>query len=153
MIMGIDPGLNNVGWAILKDEDTLVEYGCIENKVGEVFEKLGVIYEEIERLIRKHNVKTLAIEDLFFAKNKKSALKVAEAMGAIKVAGVNNGVQVKEYTPLQVKMAVVGYGRADKEQVLSMVSRILDIEEKIRPDHAADAVAVALTYLMTSEFG
>ncbi len=150
--MGIDPGLNNVGWAILKDEETLVDYGCIENKKGEVSEKLGVIYKEIEKLVKKYKVKVMAIEDLFFAKNKRSALKVAEAMGVIKVAGVNNGVKVKEYTPLQVKMAVVGYGRADKDQVLSMVQQILDIEEVIEPDHAADAVAVALTHLMSKSF-
>jgi len=154
MVLGIDPGLNNVGWAVLKDEETLIDYGCIENgRKKEGGEKLGIIHEEVEKLIDKYKPGVLAMEGLFFAKNKKSALKVAEAMGAIKVAATRKGVRVKVYTPLQVKMAVVGYGRADKDQVLDMVQRILGTEEKIKPDHAADAVAVALTHLTTVDFG
>ncbi len=153
MVLGIDPGLNNVGWAVLKDEETLVDYGCIENeKKRESAEKLGIIYEEIGKLVEKYKPEVVAIEGLFFAKNKKSALKVAEAMGAIKTAATERGVKIKIYTPLQVKMAVVGYGRADKDQVLDMVQRILGTEEKIKPDHAADAVAVGLTHLMTVDF-
>jgi len=151
--LGIDPGLNNVGWAVLKDEETLMDYGCIENeKKIDPAEKLEIIHEEIGKLVEKYKPEVVAIEGLFFAKNKKSALKVAEAMGAIKTAARERGAKIKVYTPLQVKMAVVGYGRADKDQVLDMVQRILGIEEKIEPDHAADAVAVGLTHLMTVDF-
>jgi crossover junction endodeoxyribonuclease RuvC len=153
MILGIDPGLNNVGWAVLKDEETLVAWGCIENKKGEKTDKLGKIFEEVQRLVKKYQIKTVAIEDLFFAKNKKSALAVAEAMGVIKIAAIQGGARVREYTPLKVKMSVVGYGRADKDQILDMVKRILGVEEQIKPDHAADAVAVALTCLFDKSLG
>ena len=91
----------------------------------------------------------MALESLFFAKNEKSALKVAESIGVIGLCGQKNGLKVTEYTPLQVKMALVGYGRADKNQVEIMVRNELNLEETISPDHASDAVAVALTHNFT----
>jgi len=91
----------------------------------------------------------MAIETLFFAKNAKSALKVPEAIGVIKVCGRKNNLVVAEYTPLQVKMALVGYGRAEKEQVEIMVREALNLDDLISPSHAADAVAVALTHGFT----
>ena len=93
----------------------------------------------------------MAIETLFFAQNAKSALKVAEAIGVIKVCGERNKIEVVGFTPLQVKMALVGYGRAEKEQVEIMVRNFLNLEENIQPSHASDAVAVALTYLFTNK--
>ncbi len=163
MILGIDPGLANTGWAILKDptkashsdgqvsEYELVECGCLRTKISDGSAKrLEKIYSELERLIKKYKVTALAFESLFFAKNAKSALKVSEAIGVIKICGEKNKVEVVEFTPLQVKMALVGYGRAEKEQVEEMVRTFLGLKENISPSHASDAVAVALTYLFTN---
>jgi crossover junction endodeoxyribonuclease RuvC len=152
MILGIDPGLANTGWAVLKDENTLVECGCLRTKITSTSAKrLNMIYEELEGLIKKYQVTAMAFESLFFAKNAKSALKVAEAIGVIKICGERNKIEVAEFTPLQVKMALVGYGRAEKEQVEEMVRRFLCLEENISPSHASDAVAVGLTYLFTNK--
>jgi len=152
MILGIDPGLANTGWAVLKDENTLIECGCLVTKISDGSPKrLAEIYEELERLIKKYKVTVLAFESLFFAKNAKSALKVSEAIGVIKLCGEKNRIEVAEFTPLQVKMALVGYGRAEKEQVEIMVRNILCLEDNINPSHASDAVAVALTCLFTNK--
>lgn len=159
MILGIDPGLANTGWAVLDlssqvlddSEYKLVECGCLRTKITSTSAKrLNLIYEELEGLIKRYKVEAVAFESLFFAKNAKSALKVAEAIGVIKVCGERSGVEVVEFTPLQVKMALVGYGRAEKEQVEIMVREFLHLEENISPSHASDAVAVALTYLFTN---
>lgn len=149
MILGIDPGLENVGWGIV-DDNKLVDCGVIvtSNKNSSV-DRLGKIYNELEIIINKFKVDEMAIETLFFAKNAKSALKVAEAIGVIKICGKNNKLKVYEYTPLQVKQALVGYGRAEKEQVEIMVRDCLNLTDLITPSHAADAVAVALTHGFT----
>jgi crossover junction endodeoxyribonuclease RuvC len=152
MILGIDPGLANTGWAILKDENTLVECGCLVTKISDLSAvRLGQIYDEIESLIKKYKVKEMAIETLFFAKNAKSAIKVAESIGVIKICGQRNGIEVSGYTPLQVKMTLVGYGRAEKEQVEEMIRRFLSLDKPINPSHASDAVAVGLTHLFTNK--
>lgn len=159
MILGIDPGLANTGWAILDDgckmQDTseyrLVECGCLRTKIIDGSAKrLDKIYDELEGLIKKYKVTAMAFESLFFAKNAKSALKVAEAIGVIKICGQKNEIEVVGFTPLQVKMALVGYGRAEKEQVEEMVRNFLGLAENISPSHASDAVAVGLTYLFTN---
>ena len=160
MILGIDPGLANTGWAILDRRSSivddrefeLIECGCLVTKISDGSPKrLAEIYEELERLIKKYKVTALAFESLFFAKNAKSALKVAEAIGVIKFCGEKNKIEVAEFTPLQVKMALVGYGRAEKEQVEIMVRNFLCLEKNISPSHVSDAVAVALTYLFTNK--
>lgn len=146
MILGIDPGLANLGWAVM-DEEELVKYGCIETKTGEKSEdRLDFIFSKVEELMDKYKVSEVVMESLYFAKNAKSAIKVAEVMGVIKVCAKKNGVRVYEYTPLQIKTALTGYGRASKDQVEDMVKRLLDRNEPIRPDHASDAVAVAMTF-------
>jgi crossover junction endodeoxyribonuclease RuvC len=151
MVLGIDPGLANTGWAILKDENTLVKCGCLRTKITSTSAKrLNMIYEELEGLIKKYKVTAVVFESLFFAKNAKSALKVAEAIGVIKICGERNKIEVTEFTPLQIKMALVGYGRAEKEQVEEMVRRLLNLEENITPSHASDAVAAGLAYLFTN---
>lgn len=160
MVLGIDPGLANTGWAILNRrlskiddrEFELIECGCLRTKITSTAAKrLNMIYEELEGLIKKYKVEAVAFESLFFAKNAKSALKVAEAIGVIKICGERNGIEVAEFTPLQVKMALVGYGRAEKEQVEEMVRNFLCLKENISPSHASDAVAVGLTYLFTNK--
>jgi crossover junction endodeoxyribonuclease RuvC len=165
MILGIDPGLANTGWAVLQSrietekwdnnavDYKLIDCGVLKTKISDgSAERLGQIYEEVERLIKKYGVKELALETLFFAKNAKSAIKVAEAIGVIKICGFKNDVEVYGYTPLQIKMALVGYGRAEKEQVELMVRNMLDLEEEIKPSHASDAVAVGLTHGFTVRF-
>jgi len=157
IVLGIDPGLANTGWAILEPvngnpEFKLIECGCLRTKIISTSAKrLNMIYEELEGLIKKYKVESVAFESLFFSKNAKSALKVAEAIGVIKVCGERNGLEVAEFTPLQVKMALVGYGRAEKEQVEEMVRNFLCLKENISPSHASDAVAVGLTYLFTNK--
>ena len=149
MILGIDPGLENTGWGIVDDNKLIQCDVIITKKTSSSVDRLGKIYEELEIIIKKFKVDEMAIETLFFAKNAKSAIKVSEAIGVIKICGKNNGLQVAEYTPLQVKSALVGYGRAEKEQVEIMVRDTLNLDELISPSHAADAVAVALTHGFT----
>ena len=146
VILGIDPGLENTGYAVV-DGEKLVEYGVV--KVGKGNERLKNIYEELEKIIKKFGVTEVAYESLFFAKNAKSGMKVAEAIGVIKLVAMRQGLEIVGYTPLQVKMALVGYGRAEKEQVEEMVRATLNLEKLIEPSHAADAVAVALTHGFT----
>jgi len=164
MILGIDPGLANTGWAILDDRSSivdcrennsefkLIECGCLKTKISDSSAlRLNQIYDEVESLIKKYKVEAVAIETMFFAKNAKSAIKVSEAIGVIKICGQRNKIEVMGFTPLQVKMSLVGYGRAEKEQVEIMVRNFLGLNENISPSHASDAVAVALTYLFTNK--
>lgn len=157
MILGIDPGLANTGWAIINDQFSnsnfqLIKCGCLRTKITDTSaDRLNQIYEELEGLIKKYKVEAMAIETLFFAKNAKSAIKVAEAIGVIKICGERNKIEVTGFTPLQVKLALVGYGKAEKEQVEIMVRNFLNLDENITPSHASDAVAVALTYLFTNK--
>lgn len=146
MILGIDPGLENTGYAVV-DEGKLVCRGVI--KVGRGDIRLKDLYEELEKIIKKYKVTEVAYESLFFAKNAKSGMKVAEAIGVAKLVALRSGLEVVGYTPLQVKMALVGYGRAEKEQVEEMVRATLGLDHLIKPSHAADAVAVALTHGFT----
>jgi len=154
MILGIDPGLENTGWGVINYELRISNYELIDYGILKIISKdrLKDIYNGVEKIIKKYKIKEMAVESIFFAKNAKSALKVAEAIGVIKVCGMKNGVEVAEYTPLQVKMALTGYGRAEKEQVEQMVGACLKLDRIIKPSHVADAVAVALTHGFTSSF-
>lgn len=166
MILGIDPGLANTGWAIVQkritndkfqssNENNLAEFelvdgGVIETKaITKSTERLGFIYDQLDGLIKKRKIEAMAMESLFFAKNAKSALKVAEAIGVIKLWAQKNQIRLVEFTPLEIKMALVGYGRAEKNQVEIMVRQFLGKEEPIYPSHAADAAAAALTLAFT----
>jgi crossover junction endodeoxyribonuclease RuvC len=155
MILGIDPGLENTGWGVIetrtgKLETRLVACGVVLTSKKDKSEvRLEKIFEEMQKVIKKYGVMEVAMESLFFAKNIRSAMSVSEAIGAIKVAAKNLGKPVFEYTPLQIKQALVGYGRAEKEQVELMVRDCLSLEEPITPSHASDAVAVALTHGFT----
>jgi len=145
MILGIDPGVANTGWAIL-DDGRFVEGGVIVTKVGEgAGVRLGKIKNEMVEILGKFRVEKVGLESLYFAKNTKSALKVAEAIGVIKLVMEEAGVKLIELTPLQVKMAIVGYGRAEKRQVMEMVKVLLKTDKIEGPSHVGDAVAVALT--------
>lgn len=154
-ILGIDPGLANLGWAVLTDHKSqntdykLVEYGVIETKHDLGFTKYDLrikqISEELEKIIQKYQVTKVAYEKLYFARNSQSAMAVAEVIGVIKLLGAKSDIEVVGFTPLEVKMTLTGYGRAEKEQVELMVRQELGLEVIITPNHAADAAAVALT--------
>lgn len=156
MILGIDPGVANLGWAVINYELSITnyelrDYGVVEtSEKMEAGERLKIIYEKIESVIDDYKIDRVAVESLFFARNVKSAIKVAEVIGVIKVCAAKKGVGVRLYTPLQVKMALTGFGRAEKFQVELMVKNLLGREETINPSHAADAVAVGLTDIFTA---
>lgn len=152
MILGIDPGLENTGWGVVSNNELVACGVILTTKKDKSEVRLEKIFEEIQKVIKKYGVEEVAIESLFFAKNIRSAMVVAEAIGVIKVAAKNLGKPVFEYTPLQIKQALVGYGRAEKEQVEVMVRDCLGLKEPITPGHASDAVAAALTHGFTSSF-
>ena len=149
-ILGIDPGYGRVGYGVIeqiKGKDwQAVEFGCLETDMEHAFsDRLKEVHETVVNLIKKHSPARVAVEDLFFFKNLKTAIKVSQARGVILLAAVENNIPVDEFTPLQVKQAMTGYGRAEKAQMQKIVAMILGIKEKITSDDAADALALALT--------
>jgi len=152
-ILGVDPGLGRAGWAIINEDrgkTTAIEFGCIETKkTTKEADRIKFIYSEISRIIKEHSPEVLSIEKLFFNKNVSTALNVGQARGVIILAAANSGLIISEYTPLQVKMAVVGYGRADKNQIGQMVKSIFSLPSVPTPDDTADALAIALTYAVS----
>lgn len=152
-ILGIDPGTGRVGWGMVSHEkgvDSYVDCGCFETKANsDLPVRLEKIYEFLIELIKIYRPDALAVESLFFEKNAKTAIDVAAARGVILLAGQLAGLAIAQYTPLQVKSSLTGYGKAEKSQVEFMVGKILHLKEKIKPDDAADAVAIALTHAFT----
>jgi crossover junction endodeoxyribonuclease RuvC len=148
-ILGIDPGVAIVGYGILdvsKKDLKLIDAGCIITSSKTAHPKrLAEIAAELKHIIKKYNPDILGIEELFFCKNVKTAMKVGEARGVILATAMQANLPIYEYTPLQIKQALTGYGRADKNQIQQMVKVILKLDEIIKPDDAADAVAVAIT--------
>lgn len=148
IILGIDPGTATTGFGIIKSEKSninLVYYGCIITSPRDsTAQRLKILYTELEKIIKKYKPDMAAIEDIFFFKNLKTAIKVSQARGVILLAGTQNKLAVCEYTPLQIKQAVTGYGRAEKMQVQKMIKIILNLKEIPKPDDAADALAVAI---------
>lgn len=147
LILGIDPGFAITGWGIIKkrrDTADLVSFGVIKTKAIESFsQRLKTLSQELDKIIKKYQPDILAIEDLFFYNNAKTAIKVGEARGAIILTAVNNGLPVYNFTPLQVKQAVAAYGRAEKKQIQKMVKVLLKLKTLPQPDDAADALAIA----------
>ena len=148
-ILGIDPGFGRVGFGIIDcvgDKYTTVTYGCIETNTKRTFvERLEDISDELIQIIRKYKPQCAGVEELFFYKNVTTAIKVAQARGVILLTLRKARLSVHEYTPLQVKQSITGYGRANKTQLETMVKVILRLKKKITPDDAADALAIALT--------
>lgn len=147
IICGIDPGTATTGFGIIKrtgSELECLDYGVIITSPKEKAEyRLNKIFIEVSKLLKKHNPDILAVEKLFFFKNLKTALPVSEAKGVILLAGAKKKIKIQELTPLQVKMGVCGYGRAEKKQVQRMIKEILNLEKIPTPDDAADALGVA----------
>lgn len=149
-ILGVDPGLARVGWGIIDYRNsrfTTIAYGAIETKAGlDIEYRIEQVYDGLQRVIDKYSPSEMALEELFFNNNSKTAIAVAEARGAMLLCGVKNKIPVFEYTPLQVKQAVVGYGRADKKQVITMVNVLLGLEKGPKLDDTSDALAVAICH-------
>lgn len=151
IVLGIDPGLATVGYGVVKCDKnsalTLLDYGTITTLAKEAMPKrLLQIAQSMEELIDIHKPDCVAFEELFFNKNVKTAIAVAQARGAAVAAACNKLEELYEYTPLQVKQAVTGYGRADKYQVQMMVKTLLNLKDIPRPDDAADGIAVAICH-------
>ncbi len=150
IILGIDPGLAIVGWGVVDysgSRFTTLGYGSIETPAGMATEqRLSLIYDGIKKLIDTYRPEQMAIEELFFNTNQTTGIRVAEARGVIIMCAHRMGVKIFEYTPLQVKQAVVGYGRAEKKQVIAMVTMLLGLKKPPKPDDTADALAIAVCH-------
>lgn len=149
-IMGIDPGLARTGYGIVDERNgklVAVDYGCVETPAGRSSaRRLEDVYEAVGALLARHRPSEVAVEQLFFSANVQTAFAVGQARGVVLLAAAKSGVALGEYTPLEVKQAVVGYGRAAKGQIQYMVKAILGLEETPKPDDAADALAVAICH-------
>ncbi|SNX52663.1 crossover junction endodeoxyribonuclease RuvC [Thermoanaerobacterium sp. RBIITD] len=149
-IIGIDPGIAIMGYGIIdynKSKYSVLEYGAITTNAGvKKSSRLKDIYDGIISIIKKYDPDVMSIEELFFYKNAKTVITIGESRGVAILAAINSGIDVFEYTPLQVKQSVVGYGRAEKKQVQIMVKAILGLKDIPKPDDVADALAVALCH-------
>lgn len=150
IIVGIDPGYAIVGVGIIryiKNKLNMIEYGAITTRAHtKTTQRLQIIYEKINEVFDEYKPDAVAIEELFFNSNAKTAIAVAQARGVLLTASANKGIPVYEYTPLQIKQAVTGYGRADKQQMQQMVKMLLNLNAVPKPDDAADALAVGICH-------
>lgn len=150
-VIGIDPGTAIVGYSILEKQGNkikLIDYGCIyTDKDDDMPTRLEIIYDRLDTIIKLYKPEVMAIEELFYFKNQKTVIKVGQARGVINLVAQKNGLEIYNYTPLQVKIAVTSYGRATKKQVQEMVKLLLNLKEIPKPDDAADAIAIGITRL------
>ena len=150
IILGIDPGIANTGYGIVQSNGTQVQmlhFGNIQTSPKTASEaRLKIIYDTINELMTQFEIESVVLEDIFFNKNVSSAFSVGEVKGIVKLAAANIGTPVATYTPLQIKQSVAGYGKATKIQVQRMVQALLKLKELPQPDHAADALAVAICH-------
>ncbi|MBE7040161.1 MAG: crossover junction endodeoxyribonuclease RuvC [Ruminococcaceae bacterium] len=156
IIMGIDPGIAIVGYGVLEYKSnrfSVIDYGAVTTKAGEkLSDRLRDIYESINILIERFSPDAFAIEELFFNTNVKTAITVAHGRGVAMLAASSQNLPIFEYTPLQVKQAVSGYGRADKQQIQRMVKSLLCLDSVPKPDDVADALAVAICHAHTAKY-
>ena len=156
VVLGIDPGLATLGWGVLKSDRgrfETVDYGVVLTPKEESLPvRLAVLEEGVNELIDKYHPDEIALEELFFNNNITTGINVAQARGVILLTCVKKCGRLYEYTPLQIKQALTGYGRADKKQMQIMVKTLLRLDNIPKPDDAADALAVALTHCQTSRF-
>lgn len=153
-ILGIDPGTGILGFGVIEASNgkaRLVDGGVIRTPAKEDDAvRLQTIFEEISEVIAQSKPEVMSVEKLYFAQNVTTAMTVAQARGVVLLAGKQAGLEIYEYTPLQIKQALTSYGRADKKQVQEMVRVILELKETPKPDDCADALAAAITHSMTS---
>ena len=147
-ILGIDPGIAIVGFGVIEFDNMhfkVVDYGAITSPAHtSVPSRLKMIYDDLTYVIEKYKPDEMAIEELFYNNNAKTVINVGQARGVLILAGENHNLPVFEYTPLQVKQGVVGYGRAEKHQVMEMVKSLLSLKAVPKPDDTADALAIAI---------
>ncbi len=148
IILGIDPGTATTGFGIIKKDSgnfVMLDYGVIATSPKDTpAKRLQTLYQETNRLIKKFKPDLVVIEKLYFFKNLKTAMPVAQALGVILLASQQQKMKIIELTPLEIKMGICGYGRADKKQIQKMVKEILGLEKIPKPDDAADALAIAV---------
>ncbi len=153
-VLGIDPGYAIVGWGLVTQVSgkmTVENCGAITTPADMPFQqRLERIYDELSLIIATTHPDTMSIEQLFFTTNQKTVIAVSQARGVLLLAAIKAGISIFEYTPLQVKQAVVGYGKAEKLQVMEMTKRMLRLSELPKPDDVADALAIAICHLTTS---
>lgn len=154
-ILGIDPGYAILGWGIIEKTGNRfrpVDYGAITtDKDMPMPERLQVLYDELREIIREYNPDVASIEKLFFNTNTTTAINVGQARGVAILACIKGNLQVAEYTPLEIKQALVGYGRADKKQIQFMVKTMLNLKEVPKPDDTADALAAAICHAHSAD--
>lgn len=158
MLLGIDPGINIIGFAFVEgtlSNPVIIDYGVIttdKRADGEQERRIAEIISDLDILIQKYQPTFAIVEDLFFFKNAKTVIDVAQSRGAIVAHLAKNNIQVKNITPLQVKKSICNYGRADKKQIQTMVKKLYKIDKINGPDDAADALAIAMCGLMDVRF-
>ena len=153
--LGIDPGTARLGYGVIATdpEPQALAYGVVETSSTQPMpERLATLFDAVSGLIADRRPETMAVEQLFFARNVTTAMTVGQARGVVLLAAARAGVVVVEYTPAEVKQAIVGYGKADKQQMQEMVRLILGLEYLPQPDDAADALAIALCHAQTAPF-
>ncbi len=157
IILGVDPGIGRCGWGVVEvssGKAKALDFGCIETTPnGKIEERLSIINTKIKSLIKDYNPDCMSIEELFFGSNSKTALVVGQARGVILLSAGENKIPTAVYTPLQVKMAITGYGRADKNQIAQMVKILLKLKELPKIDDTTDALAIALTHAFSAKMG
>jgi len=156
IILGIDPGVATTGYAFIKSQKSqnqVLDFGIISTSAKQEFsDRLQYIHQSLDALIKKFKPTVIAVEQLYFCKNVKTALLVGQARGVILLTAILNKLPLYEFTPLQVKQSVCGYGKADKNQVQHMVKVLLNLKQIPKPDDAADALAIAITYLNSKSY-
>ncbi|MCI9625199.1 MAG: crossover junction endodeoxyribonuclease RuvC [Clostridia bacterium] len=157
VILGIDPGVAIVGYGVVDytgNRFRTIDYGAITTPAKtKLTSRIKTIYEELRLLLYRHKPDVMAVEELFFNTNTTTAMAVAQARGVILLAGTNESIPIFEYTPLQIKQAVTGYGRADKQQMQQMTKTLLGLASVPKPDDTADALAVAICHGHSNGFG
>ncbi|MCQ4637361.1 crossover junction endodeoxyribonuclease RuvC [Anaerovorax odorimutans] len=149
-ILGIDPGYAILGYGVVEmtgNRFKVIDYGAVTTEAGmEMPDRLKILYNSLMEIIMRHEPEVASVEELFFNTNAKTAILVGQARGVAVLACANSGLEIAEYTPLQIKQALVGYGRAEKKQVQTMVKTILNLKEIPKPDDTADALAAAVCH-------
>lgn len=156
MVLGIDPGIARCGWGVVQKNGsslTAIGYGCITTtSTTDESKRLSQLYTQILEITEKYKPDVMVVEKLFFAANAKTAITVGQARGAILVAAGTAGIPVASFTPLEVKQAITGYGRAEKGQMQQMVTKTLHLTSVPQPDDTADALAVAITHCFMKKY-
>lgn len=154
IVLGIDPGLATMGWGVLKSERgrfETIDYGVVLTPKTETLPvRLAMLEEGVKKLVDKYTPDEIALEELFFNNNVTTAINVAQARGVILLTCVKHCAGLYEYTPLQIKQALTGYGKAEKRQIQEMTKTFLNLNKIPKPDDAADALAIALTHSHTN---